>query len=60
LTASLLDEDEVFFLQLVLAGLIEREDSRGTVLELGREDRLCSIDEEEGCLTGRLGRCGTD
>ena len=57
LAAHFLEEERIFFLQVSLVCLVEGEDPRGALLELGGEDRFRPVDQKEGCLAGWLGCC---
>ena len=60
LVTCFLEEERISFPRAILMNFVKGEDLRGPVLELRREDRFLPIDEEEGCFTGRLGRCCAD
>ena len=57
LAARFLKEERVFFLQVSLVRLVEGEDPRGAMLELGGENCFRPVDQEEGRLGGWLGCC---
>ena len=56
----LLPQHEVCPPHGILQRLIERQDPRGLTLDLVREDRFGSVDQEEGGLSSRLGRGRAD
>ena len=60
LTAALLEEQQIDLPRALLTRLVEGKDSWGSVLKLQWEDRLNTVDEEEGCLAGRLACCRAD
>ena len=60
LTVAFLPEHEVHPLHGVLMCLVKRQDPRGAMPDLVREDRFCSVDEEEWGLARRLGDGGAD
>ena len=60
LTAAFLPQHEIHPPRGVLLRFVERQDPRGAMLDLVRENRFCSIDKVERCFSCWLGRGGVD